>query len=102
MDSFIKDNSIKVVRFVDCDINRVYASAIKSNILFMEDNKMKKWNAAGIEELNIAETANGFFWTFKECCIITNDNLSDICDCDGNHTEEEGDKGDNSVQETLS
>lgn len=57
---------------------------------------MKKWNAAAIEELNIAETANGFFPFCKEFCIITNDSLS-------NTTEEgETDKGDNVTTDTVS
>lgn len=34
-------------------------ASMKHIIHSMEDTKMKKWNAAEIVELNIAETANG-------------------------------------------
>lgn len=102
MDSFIRDNSIKVVRFVDCHVNKVYAGASKSNILLMEENKMKNWNAAEIEELNIAETANGIFPFCKEFCIIF-DGPNNNNNNNNNENEEEGsDKGDNVTTDTLS
>ncbi len=63
---------------------------------------MKKWNAAGIEELNIAETANGIFPWFEEHCIITNDGLSNGCNNENNGSETEEGKGDNVTTETLS
>ncbi len=47
---------------------------------------MKKWNAAAIEELNIAETAHGWMDSFvelsKDGCGFNND-LADGQDSDG-------------------
>lgn len=36
---------------------------------------MKKWNTPSVEELNINETANGFFNTDYESFILINDSL---------------------------
>ena len=49
---------------------------------------MKKWNTPVVEELNIAETANGCLLSWDEGCL-TNDNLLGGCD-----------KGDNGTTDT--
>ncbi len=51
---------------------------------------MKKWNTPVVEELNITETANGFFPFWKESCLT-----DDVIDC-GNGGNENGgsNKGD--------
>ena len=37
---------------------------------------MKEWNAPSIEELNVTETANGFFDADFETFFVLNDNKS--------------------------
>ena len=34
---------------------------------------MKEWNTPSVEELNVAETANGFFNTEFEAFLVAND-----------------------------
>lgn len=52
---------------------------------------MKKWNAAELVEMNIAETANGCFPFFFESCLTHGVS----CGCPGDKGDEGNDKGDN-------